>query len=116
MAAAWLNQCAIYQRYALHMQKLVDEMPQDKVHPASIEGTIRQTFGFEDGQLFNTPNNIQRTNAIQDAYTTRDRNPRANAPPCSVYGGTIPAKMQVEGQPTIYWKGLQNLHHLRLRL
>ncbi len=29
-----------------------------------------------------------------------------NAPPHAVYGGTILAEMQVEGQPTIYWKGL----------
>ncbi len=58
MSAARLNQHAIYQRYAMHMQKLADEMPQDKICPASIEDTIRWTFGFDDGQLFDTPNNI----------------------------------------------------------
>ncbi len=106
MSAAQLNQHTIYQHYTVHMQKLADEVLQDKLRPASIEDTIRQTFQFDNGPLFDTPNNIQRINAIQDAYTAWDRNPRANALHCSVYGGTIPAEMQVEGQPMIYWKGL----------
>ncbi len=29
-----------------------------------------------------------------------------NAAVRAVYGRQIPAKMQVEGQPTVYWKGL----------
>ncbi len=40
MAAARLNRHAIYQRYAMHMQKLADEMLQDKVRLASIEDMI----------------------------------------------------------------------------
>ncbi len=66
MAAARLNQHAIYQRYTTHMHKLADKMPQDKVRLASIKGTIRRTFGFKDGQLVDTLNNIQRINAVQD--------------------------------------------------
>ncbi len=29
-----------------------------------------------------------------------------NAPIWPVYGGQVPAKTQVEGEPTIYWRGL----------
>ncbi len=58
MGAARLNRHAIYQRYTTHMQGLADKLPSDQIHPASIEDTIRWTFGFNDGQLFDTPNNI----------------------------------------------------------
>ncbi len=106
VAAARLNQHAIFQCYASHMQDLADRMPKDQVHPADIENTIHQTFAFEEGPLWDSPGNIQHINAIQDGYTARDRDPRANAPPCSQYGRAIPAEMQVEGEPTVYWKGL----------
>ncbi len=74
--------------------------------PASIKDTIHRTFQFKHGSLWDTPHNIAQINAAQDSYTARDRNPRVNAPVRAVYGGPIPAKMQVEGQPTVYWKGL----------
>ncbi len=67
VGTAQLNQCTIYQHYAMHMQ--------DLLHPASIEDMIHWTFGFEDGPLFDSPGNIQQINAIQDAYTGRDLNP-----------------------------------------
>ncbi len=58
VGAARLNWHAIYQRYATHMQNLADRLPQDQLHPASIEGTIYQTFGFNDGPLLNTLSNV----------------------------------------------------------
>ncbi len=38
--ATRINQCAIWQCYAEHMQKLADELPQEQIQPASIEDTI----------------------------------------------------------------------------
>ncbi len=75
VGAARLNRHAIYQHYAMHMQGLADKLPSDQIRLASIEDMIRRTFGFNDGQLFDTPSNIQRIDAVQDAYTARDRDP-----------------------------------------
>ncbi len=72
IAAAHINQRAIYQRYAEHMQKLADEHPLEKVHPASIKDTIRQTFQFEQELLWDSPYNIQQINSAQDSYTDQD--------------------------------------------
>ncbi len=72
MSAARLNQHAIYQCYAMHMQKLADEILQDRIRPASIKDTIRRTFQFDNGPLWDSPHNIQQINATQDAYTARD--------------------------------------------
>ncbi len=69
IAAARLNQHAIYQHYAKNMQRLADKHPPENVHPASIEDTIRRTFQFEQGSLWDTPHNIAQINAAQDSYT-----------------------------------------------
>ncbi len=106
IAAAHLNQRAIYQCYAEHMQKLADEHPPETIHPARNEDTICRTFQFNQGPLWDLPYNIEQINAAQDRYTDRDRNPRANAPVREVYGRQVPAEMQVEGELTVYWKGL----------
>ncbi len=52
MGAARLNQRAINQRYAAHMQRLADEVLQDKICPASIEDMIHRTFQFNEGLLW----------------------------------------------------------------
>ncbi len=72
--AARLNRRAIFQRYATHMQELADKMKEDLIQPADIEDTIHRVFGFEDGPLWDSPNNIRRLNAVQDAYAVRDQN------------------------------------------
>ncbi len=51
------------------MQKLADEIPQDRICPASIEDTIHWTFQFDNGPLWDSPHNIQQINATQDTYT-----------------------------------------------
>ncbi len=84
-------------------------MLEDQLHPASIENTIRRTFAFEEGPLWDSPSNIRCINAVQDGFEARDRNQWANAPPRSQYGGTVPPEMQVEGEPTVYWKGLPKM-------
>ncbi len=65
IAAAHLNQCAIYQRYAEHMQRLANEHPPEMVHPASIEDMICRTFQFEQGWLWDSPYNVEQINATQ---------------------------------------------------
>ncbi len=40
------------------MQDLADGVPEDQIHMASIEKTIRQTFGFEEGPLWDSPKNV----------------------------------------------------------
>ncbi len=59
VGAARLNRRAIYQRYTMHMQTLADKLPQDQLHPASIKDKIHRTFGFDDGPLIDTLNNVQ---------------------------------------------------------
>ncbi len=88
------------------MQKLADDHPPEVICPASIEDMIRRTFQFEQGPLWDSPYNIRQINATQDSYTDCNRNPRANAPVRPVHGGQVPAGMQVEGESTVYWKGL----------
>ncbi len=51
------------------MQRLADEIPQDKICPANIEDMICRTFQFDQGQLWDTPHNIKQINAAHDAYT-----------------------------------------------
>ncbi len=58
VATAQLNQHAIYQHYASHMQDLADRLPEDQICPANIENTICWTFGFEEGLLWDSPGNI----------------------------------------------------------
>ncbi len=58
MATAHLNKRAIFQRYASHMQDLADRVAEERIRPASIETTIRRTFGFEEGPLWDSPGNI----------------------------------------------------------
>ncbi len=53
------------------MQELADE---NRIQPADIEDTIHRVFGFEDGPLWDSPDNIRRINAVQDAYAVRDQN------------------------------------------
>ncbi len=74
VAATRLNQCAIYQRYASHMQDLADRMIEDLIQLANIESTICRIFSFEEGPLWNSPGNIRCINAVQDGYATRDQN------------------------------------------
>ncbi|MCP4595003.1 hypothetical protein, partial [Neptuniibacter sp.] len=60
VAAARLNQRAIFQCYATHMQDLADKIQDENwIQPADIEDTIRRVFGFEDGPLWDSPNNIR---------------------------------------------------------
>ncbi len=91
VAATCINQHAIWQCYAEHMQMLADEHPPERVCPASIEDTICQTFQFEQGLLWDSPYNIEQINFAQDSCTDRDRNPRANAPVRPGYGGQVRA-------------------------
>ncbi len=51
------------------MQKLADEIPQDRIHPDNIKDTIRWTFQFVNGPLWDSPHNIEQINGTQDAYT-----------------------------------------------
>ncbi len=88
------------------MQDLADRVAEDQIRLASIEDTIRRVFGFEDSLLWDSPGDVRRINAAQDGYTSQYRDPWANVPPHSQYGETIPTEMQVEGEPTVYWKGL----------
>ncbi len=106
VAAARINQRAIWQRYAEHFQVLADTMPLEHFRPASIKDTIRQTFKFEQDPLWDSPHNVRCTNFIQDNCMNQDRNLRANAPVRPIYGGNIPPKFQVEDGPTTYWKGM----------
>ncbi len=70
VATAQLNQHAIYQRYAMHMQDLADRVLHDMIRLTDIEGTIHRTFGFEDSLLYDSPGNIRRINAVQDSYAS----------------------------------------------
>ncbi len=88
------------------MQMLADEHLPERVCLASIEDTIHQTFQFEQGLLWDSPYNIEQINFAQDSHTDRDKNLRANAPVRPVYGGQVLPEMQVEGEPTVCWRGM----------
>ncbi len=69
IAAACINQHAIWQCHTEHMQTLADEHPPERVHPASIEDTICRTFQFEQGPLWDSPYNIEQINFTQNSCT-----------------------------------------------